>query len=374
MFKYKIQSTSGKARAGTFTTPHGEIKTPVFMPCGTKATVKTLDPIEVKQAGCQILLGNTYHLHMRPGSELIAKHGGLHKFMKWDSPILTDSGGFQVFSLGRTENNKPKITDDGVEFYSHLDGSKHFFSPDKAIQIQKNLGADIIMAFDECAPGDSSHAYAKQAMERTHKWAVQSVDAFKKYCDPAKQTIFPIVQGVIYPDLREESAKFIAGLDTAGIAIGGLSVGESKENMYGMIDVVVPNLPDSKPRYLMGVGSPEDLIEGVYRGIDMFDCVLPTRIARHGAFWTKAGRQNLMNSKYRENLELLEEGCDCSTCLAGYSSSYIAHLIREKEVYGMRLLSIHNLRFLFRLMEQAREAILNGVYAEFRREFYENWK
>ena len=374
MFKYKIQSTSGKARAGTFTTPHGEIKTPVFMPCGTKATVKTLDPIEVKQAGCQILLGNTYHLHMRPGSELIAKHGGLHKFMKWDSPILTDSGGFQVFSLGRTENNKPKITDDGVEFYSHLDGSKHFFSPDKAIQIQKNLGADIIMAFDECAPGDSSHAYAKQAMERTHKWAVQSVDAFKKYCDPAKQTIFPIVQGVIYPDLREESAKFIAGLDTAGIAIGGLSVGESKENMYGMIDVVVPNLPDSKPRYLMGVGSPEDLIEGVYRGIDMFDCVLPTRIARHGAFWTKAGRQNLMNSKYRENLELLEEGCDCSTCLAGYSSSYIAHLIREKEVYGMRLLSIHNLRFLFRLMEQAREAILNGLYAEFRREFYENWK
>jgi queuine tRNA-ribosyltransferase len=374
MFEFKIESTSGKARAGTFSTPHGEIKTPVFMPCGTKATVKTLDPIEVKNAGCQILLGNTYHLHMRPGSELIEKHGGLHKFMKWDSPILTDSGGFQVFSLGRTENNKPKITDDGVEFYSHLDGSKHFFSPDKAIQIQKNLGADIIMAFDECAPGDSSHAYAKQAMERTHKWAVQSVEAFKKYCDPSMQTIFPIVQGVIYPDLREESAKFIAGLDTAGIAIGGLSVGESKENMYGMIDVVIPHLPDSKPRYLMGVGSPEDLIEGVYRGIDMFDCVLPTRIARHGAFWTKDGRQNLMNSKYRENLEILEEGCDCSTCLAGYSSSYIAHLIREKEVYGMRLLSIHNLRFLFRLMEQAREAIINNEFEAFRKEFYKRWR
>jgi queuine tRNA-ribosyltransferase len=374
MFNFTIQSTSGKARAGTFTTPHGEIKTPVFMPCGTKATVKTLDPIEVKQAGCQILLGNTYHLHMRPGADLVAKHGGLHKFMKWNGPILTDSGGFQVFSLGRTENNKPKITDDGVEFYSHLDGSKHFFSPDKAIEIQKNLGADIIMAFDECAPGDSNHKYAKQAMERTHKWAVQSVEAFKKYCDPNMQTIFPIVQGVIYPDLREESAKFIAGLDTAGIAIGGLSVGESKENMYEMIDVVIPHLPDSKPRYLMGVGSPEDLIEGVYRGIDMFDCVLPTRIARHGAFWTKDGRQNLMNSKYRENLEILEQGCDCSTCKQGYSSSYIAHLIREKEVYGMRLLSIHNLRFLFRLMEQAREAILNGEFESFREEFYKNWK
>ncbi len=211
-------------------------------------------------------------------------------------------------------------------------------------------------------------------MERTHKWALQSIEAFKKYCDPNKQTIFPIVQGVIYPDLREESAKFIAGLDTAGIAIGGLSVGESKENMYGMIDVVIPNLPDSKPRYLMGVGSPEDLIEGVYRGIDMFDCVLPTRIARHGAFWTKYGRQNLMNSRFRESLEILEEGCDCSTCVAGYSSSYIAHLIREKEVYGMRLLSIHNLRFLFRLMEQAREAILKGKFAEYRDEFYKNWK
>lgn len=374
MFKFKIESTSGAARAGTFSTPHGEIKTPVFMPCGTKATVKTLAPSEVKAAGCQILLGNTYHLHMRPGSELVAKHGGLHKFMNWDGPILTDSGGFQVFSLGRTENNKPKITDDGVEFYSHLDGSKHFFSPDSAIQIQKNLGADIIMAFDECAPGDSSFEYARQAMERTHRWAVESVEAFKRHCNPEEQTIFPIVQGVVYKELREESAKFIAGLDTAGIAIGGLSVGESKENMYGMIDAVVPHLPEAKPRYLMGVGSPEDLIEGVYRGIDMFDCVLPTRIARHGAFWTKNGRQNIMNSKYRDNLDVLEVGCDCFACESGYSTSYMAHLIREKEVYGMRLLSIHNLRFLFRLMEEARVAVLNGVYEEFRNDFYKNWK
>jgi queuine tRNA-ribosyltransferase len=374
MFKFKIESSSGASRAGTFTTPHGEIKTPVFMPCGTKATVKTLAPNEVKAAGCQILLGNTYHLHMRPGSELVAKHGGLHKFMKWDGPILTDSGGFQVFSLGRTENNKPKITDEGVEFYSHIDGSKHFFNPDRAIEIQRNLGADIIMAFDECAPGDSSHKYAKSAMERTHKWAKQSVEAFDKYCDPEKQTIFPIVQGVVYPDLREESAKFIAGLNTAGIAIGGLSVGESKENMYGMIDVVVPHLPESKPRYLMGVGSPEDLIEGVYRGIDMFDCVLPTRIARHGAFWTKSGRQNIMNAKYRDHLDVLEESCDCFACESGYSSSYIAHLIREKEVYGMRLLSLHNLRFLFRLMEQARFAVLEDRYEEFRSEFYKSWK
>lgn len=373
MFRFTIKSTSGKARAGTFTTPHGDIKTPVFMPCGTKATVKTLAPNEVKAAGCQILLGNTYHLHMRPGSELIAKHGGLHNFMKWDGPILTDSGGFQVFSLGRTENNKPKITDDGVEFYSHVDGSKHFFNPDRAIEVQRNLGADIIMAFDECAPGDSSHSYAKQAMERTHKWAVQSVDAFKKYCDPAMQTIFPIVQGVIYPDLREESAKFIAGLGTAGIAIGGLSVGESKENMYGMIEVVIPHLPENKPRYLMGVGSPEDLIEGIYRGVDMFDCVLATRIARHGAFWTKHGRMNIINSKYRSDFEVLEVGCDCQSCVEGYSAAYIAHLIREKEVYGMRLLSIHNLRFLFRLMEQARKAIQEDRYPEFREEFYKFW-
>jgi queuine tRNA-ribosyltransferase len=222
--------------------------------------------------------------------------------------------------------------------------------------------------------GDSSHDYARQAMKRTHKWAVQSVEAFRKHCNPEMQTIFPIVQGVIYEDLREESAKFIAELDTAGIAIGGLSVGESKENMYGMIDVVVPHLPESKPRYLMGVGSPEDLIEGVYRGIDMFDCVLPTRIARHGAFWTKHGRQNLMNTRFRESLEILEQGCDCFACVSGYSSSYIAHLIREKEVYGMRLLSIHNLRFLFRLMEHARVAVLAGQFEEFRNEFYKFWK
>lgn len=377
MFEFKIKNKANngsRARTAEFTLPHGTVQTPMFMPCGTKATVKTLTPEELKEIGAQVVLGNTYHLNLRPTSKLISDMGGLHNFMKWDSPMLTDSGGFQVFSLGKTEDKKPKIQEDGVEFYSYLDGSKHFFSPEKSIQIQKNLGADIIMAFDECAPGTSSHDYAKKAMVRTHNWLIRSLDEYKRICDPEKQTMFPIVQGVIYEDLRKESAEFIAAIDEVkGIAIGGLSVGESKEHMYGMIDIVCPILPSEKPRYLMGVGSPEDIVEGVDRGIDMFDCVLPTRIARHGAFWTPYGRQNLMNAKYARDESPLMDGCDCYACKK-FTKAYLHHLMKEGEMLGHRMLSLHNLRFLFRLTEDIREAINNGNFDEFKKEFFSNWK
>lgn len=373
MFEYNLEAVSGEARAGKFKTPHGDIQTPVFMPCGTKATVKTATTEELESIGTQILLGNTYHLNLRPTSELIRELGGLHKFMRWNGPILTDSGGFQVFSLGRSKDKVPKITEDGVEFYSYLDGSKHFFSPKRAMEIQVNLGADIVMAFDECAPGDSSHFYAKQAMERTHRWALESWNSFKQMADLEKQTMFPIVQGVIFEDLRKQSAEFMAAIDDVkGVAIGGLSVGESKEHMYGMLDVVSPILPTTKPRYLMGVGSPEDIVEGVARGIDMFDCVLPTRIARHGAFWTFEGRQNISNAKYAKDESPLMAESDCPIS-SKYSRAYLHHLMREGEILGHRMLTLHNLRFLFRLTQEIRKSILENRFESFRKEFYARW-
>ncbi len=370
MFELTLKKQDGKARFGTYKTPHGSFQTPNFMACGTKGSVKTLEMREVEELGSEIILANTYHLSLRPGADQVKKFGGLHKWIGWDKPLLTDSGGFQVFSLGE----RCKITDDGVEFHSPKNGDKHYFTPEKAIQIQEKLGADIIMAFDECAPGDSSHNYAKEAMERTHNWVLrckkehEKLQTMRQKAGRAEQALFPIIQGVVYDDLREESAKFMAELDLPGIAIGGLSVGESKEDMYRTIDVVVPHLPNDKIRYLMGVGSPEDLVEGVARGIDLFDCVLPTRLARHGAFWTPTGRHNIKNKKFEQDLTPLQKNCPCSTCKTT-TSSYIRHLYMEDELTALRLLTIHNLHFLLDLMQTMREHIQKGTFASFHKSF-----
>lgn len=362
MFTFKLQKRSNEscARLGVFSTPHGEIETPVFMPVGTKATVKSLDYKDLEALGTEIILANTYHMAMRPGSELVKRMGGLHKWMHWNKPILTDSGGFQVFSLKGTN----KITDDGVEFKSHLDGSKHFFTPEKAIQIQEELGADIIMAFDECAPADVDEKYARKAMERTHAWA--------KRCLAAKtrddQALFPIVQGSHFKNLREESAKFMASLDTPGVAIGGVSVGENFEQKFSAVDWAIPHLPENKPRYLMGVGTPNDILEAVDRGIDMFDCVLATRLARHGAFWDFTGRHDISNEKFKYDDAPL---CPEIPCYASqdFSRSYLRHLMVENEILGHRLLSLHNIAFLFHLMKQIRYHIANDSFAAFKKDF-----
>lgn len=381
MFDFRIEgkSTKSKARAGVVKTPRGEISTPVFMPCGTKATVKGIHPVELETIGCQVLLGNTYHLNLRPSSELIKEFGGLHDFMKWDKPILTDSGGFQVFSLQEFAKEggikKLKLKEDGVEFYSHIDGSKHKFTPRNVVDIQRNLGSDFMMVLDECAPGTSDEKYARVAMDRTHKWLVEALDYFKELGaeESLGQTLVPIVQGVVYPNLRAESARFINQLNTFMVAIGGLSVGESKEDMYGMVDVVVPELDEHKPRYLMGVGSPEDLVENVYRGIDMFDCVLPTRLARHNCFWDENGRHNIMNAKFQYDQTPLNENCPFFG-LNQFSKGYIRHLMKENEMLGARLLSLNNLWFLFDLCEKMRNAILEDRFEEFREGFWSKWK
>src|SRR6185295_10635641 len=354
MFQFDITARNDRARTGVFTTPHGNLITPVFAPVGTQATVKTLTPEHLKDINASLVLSNTYHLYLRPGDELVRDMGGLHKFMQWGRPMLTDSGGFQVFSLAQTR----KIDDDGVTFKSHIDGSTHRFTPEKSIAIQENLGADIIMAFDECSdPND--HAYTKLAMERTHRWAERSVRAQTR----ADQALFGIIQGGIDADLRAESARFIAALDTPGIAIGGLSVGETKEEMHAMLDAVTPLLPENKPRYLMGVGTPEDLINGVLRGIDIFDCVLPTRLARHHSAFSPQGRLNMMNASFARDERPVDETCDCYTCQT-FTRAYIRHLIVAKELLAGTLLSIHNLRALIRLMEQIRIYIAEGIFEE----------
>lgn len=354
MFEFKITSTSGRARTGVFSTPHGELQTPVFAPVGTQATVKTLTPEHLKDINASLVLSNTYHLYLRPGDELVRDMGGLHNFMQWPNPMLTDSGGFQVFSLSKIR----KIDEDGVTFRSHIDGSSHRFTPEKSIQIQENLGADIIMAFDECAdPND--HAYIKKAMERTHRWAVRSLEAHVR----ADQALFGIVQGGVDPDLRAQSAEFIASLPFPGIAIGGLSVGETKDEMHKTLDVVTPLLPENKPRYLMGVGTPEDLINGVLRGVDIFDCVLPTRLARHHAAFSSEGRLNLMNATFARDPRPIDETCDCYTCRT-FTRAYIRHLIAAKELLAGTLISIHNLRALIRLMEEIRAAVADGTFTD----------
>lgn len=361
-FSFQLIARQGRARAGVFHTPHGELLTPIFAPVGTQATVKAITPAQLHELRASLVLANTYHLYLRPGDELVKEMGGLHAFMNWPGPILTDSGGFQVFSLA--ENRK--IDADGVTFKSHIDGSIHRFTPEKSIAIQENLGADIIMAFDECAsPYD--RIYSEQAMQRTHIWAERCLNAKTR----PDQALFGIVQGGVFPDLRAASADFISSLDFPGIAIGGLSVGETKGEMNEILNVVDPRLPDLKPRYLMGVGSPEDLVAGVQRGIDLFDCVLPTRLARHNAALTRTGRLNLVNAVYTHDPAPIDPGCSCYTCQTS-SRAYLRHLIIAKEMLSATLLSIHNLHTLLELARQMRQAILDGRFDTFADEFFAN--
>ena len=358
-----IDPNSG-ARTGIFHTPHGDIETPIYMPVGTQATVKSLTPQELYEIGSQIILSNTYHLHLRPGEDIVKKAGGLHKFMDFNKPILTDSGGFQVFSL----SDLNKITEDGVEFKSHLNGERLFMNPEKCMQIQNDLGSDIIMAFDECSPYGATKDYAKKAMERTLRWLDRCYEVQKN----EHQMLFPIVQGNFYKDLRLESLQRTLPYVKCGIAIGGLSVGEPKQEMYDILDVLKPHLPETSPRYLMGVGSPDCLIEGVLRGIDMFDCVLATRIARNGTAFTSKGKIVVRNAKYKEDFTPLDDECDCYCC-KHYTKAYLRHLINTNEILGGRMLSLHNLRFLIKLMEDVRQSIKEDRFLEFREEFYKKY-
>lgn len=355
-FSYQLEAQDGAARAGIFHTPHGPLQTPVFAPVGTQAAVKAVSPRDLIDLGASLVLANTYHLYLRPGDELIRDLGGLHKFMQWNDPILTDSGGFQVWSL----NEINKIDDDGVTFRSHVDGSMHRFTPERAVKIQQNLGADIIMCFDECANPDD-YDYSRIALERTHRWACRCLDAWDNH---ERQALFGIVQGGIFPDLREQSAKALVPLDLPGYAVGGLSVGESKADMYRTLGLVTPMLPENKPRYLMGVGTIPDLIESVARGIDIFDCVLPTRIARHGAALTSRGQLNIHNAIHTRDSSPLDADCGCYTC-RNFSRAYIRHLVKSKEILGSTLLSIHNLQMLVHLAKDMRQAILEHRFSAF---------
>jgi queuine tRNA-ribosyltransferase len=365
MFTYEISAEDGgtRGRTGRFTTPHGPIETPVFAPVGTQATVKALRPRDLHDLRAELILSNTYHLYLRPGDELIRDLGGLHQFMRWDGPILTDSGGFQVFSLSDTRT----IDEDGVTFKSHLDGSRHRFTPEKSIAIQENLGADIIMVFDECPP-PTDHAYVKESLRRTHTWAARCRTAQTR----TDQALFGIVQGGIFRDLREESAAVLQTLDFPGYAIGGLAVGESKPDMYRVLEWMDPVLPREKPRYLMGVGAPEDLVNAVLRGVDIFDCVLPTRLARHGSAFVLGGRLNLRNAGHKRDAAPISADCTCETCRL-FSRAYLHHLVKANEILGHILLSLHNVHFLVDLMAQMRSAIQGGTLAPFAAEFLSHY-
>lgn len=351
------------ARLGIVHTPHGSFETPAFMPVGTQATVKTMSPEELKAMNAGIILSNTYHLWLRPGNDVIKEAGGLHKFMNWDRPILTDSGGFQVFSLSKFRD----IKEEGVHFRNHLNGDKLFLSPEKAMEIQNDLGSDIMMAFDECPPYPASHEYMKSSVERTSRWAERCLEAHAR---KDVQGLFGIIQGGEYEDLRKQSARDLVSLDFPGYAIGGLSVGEPKDVMNRALEFTTPLMPSDKPRYLMGVGSPDSLIDGAIRGIDMFDCVLPTRIARNGTLMTSTGRLNIKNAVYKRDFNPIDDKCDCYTC-KNYSRAYVNHLIRSDETFGIRLTSYHNLQFLLNLMEQVRQAIREDRLGDFREEFFE---
>jgi queuine tRNA-ribosyltransferase len=364
-FELLKESKDSMARLGKITTPHGEIETPIFMPVGTRGTVKAMTPEEVKILGAQIILANTYHLYLKPGHELISEAGGLHKFMNWDYPILTDSGGFQVFSL----SDLRKISEEGVEFRSHIDGSKHFIGPEKSMEIQNALGSDIMMCFDECTPYPSSYEYSKQSMEMTTRWAKRCKEYHK---NTDKQGLFGIVQGGMFKDLREQSARDLVEMDFPGYAVGGLSVGEPKDLMCDLLEFTTPLLPKNKPRYLMGVGTPDYLFEAVIRGIDMADCVLPTRLARNGTVLTSRGKLVIRNAKYAKDFSKLDPECDCYAC-TNYSRAYIRHLFNVGEILGARLTTIHNLYFLIKLMENIREAIKEDRLLEYKEEFYKKY-
>lgn len=357
-FSYELVHVDKKtgARAGILHTPHGDIETPIFMPVGTNSAVKMLINQDIEQTGAQIILGNSYHLYLRAGTKLIKKFGGIHGWMNWNKPVLTDSGGFQVFSLAQMR----KITEEGVKFSDPKDGSKHFISPEKSMEIQEDIGADIIMAFDVCSPFPCSYDEAKSAMERTHRWLER---CFKAKTNP-KQALFPIVQGAFFDDLRKESASVISSYDAVGYAIGGLSVGEDKETMNHFVELTAPLLPQNKPRYLMGVGTPEDLLDCIKRGVDMFDCVLPTRNARHGSFFTPQGKKCIKNKQFQEDASPLDEMCDCYAC-KNHSKAYIRHLFRCQEATAATLMSIHNIKFLIDFAKECRKAILNDEFEEF---------
>ena len=361
---FTLEKTDGQARAATLSTPHGTIQTPIFMPVGTQGSVKSLDPNDLHGLGAQIILGNTYHLYLRPGDEMIARRGGLHTFMRWDKPILTDSGGFQVFSLSALR----KITDEGVEFSSHIDGSKHMFTPEKVISIQKNLGSDIMMVLDECVPYGADRAYTQKSLKTTTAWAKRCREAYK-HGETGDQLMFGIIQGGFFKDLRSQSAAEIMDIPFEGYALGGLSVGESKTEMLDMLEHTTPLLPTDKPRYLMGVGAPMDLLNGIRRGVDMFDCVLPTRNARNGTLFTSQGKVNIKRAEYKEDDGPLDPQCSCYTCRT-FSRAYLRHLYVAKEILSYRLNTIHNLHFLLDLVRGAREAILENRFEA----YYQRWK
>ncbi len=364
-FEFSIDGSQGSARAGRFITPHGAVDTPAFMAVGTQATVKTLDPADLHELGARMILGNAYHLHLRPGDELIRDLGGLHEFMAWDGPILTDSGGFQVFSLEGLRT----ISEDGVEFRSHIDGSTHVFTPESVMQIENNLGADVIMQFDHVIPGQSDETAARDASERSIRWLERCAAEFARIGAGARQALFPIVQGGIHESLRVAAARAIRERgDWIGYGIGGLSVGEAKPDMYRVLEVVDGELPRDRPRYLMGVGFPEDLVEGVLRGVDLFDCVAPTRMGRNGTAFTRDGRLNIKRAECRADRRPLDDSCECSACRR-FSRAYIRHLFTSDEVLGLRLLSLHNVHFLVRLMRDARSAILDGTIGAWSREW-----
>ncbi|HEY1951787.1 MAG TPA: tRNA guanosine(34) transglycosylase Tgt [Gemmatimonadaceae bacterium] len=358
-FSFRIESTAGAARAGVFSTPHGPVETPAFMPVGTLASVKALDPDDLVAMGATMILGNAYHLHLRPGDEVVREMGGLHAFMGWGRPILTDSGGFQVFSLAQLRT----VDEQGVEFQSHIDGSRRFFTPESVMQIERNLGADVIMQFDHVIPGQSDESSARDASDRSIRWLARCLAEIERLPLPSSrfpQALFPIVQGGIHPHLRREAATAIREMhDWPGFGIGGLSVGEEKEAMYEMIEVVDDELPKTHPRYLMGVGFPEDLVEGIRRGVDLFDCVAPTRMGRNGAVFTSEGRLNIKRTEYRTDPRALDPDCGCSAC-SRFSRAYIRHLFVSDEILGLRLLSLHNVHFLLSLARAARQAILGG--------------
>jgi queuine tRNA-ribosyltransferase len=363
-FTFEIKANHRRARAGIFHTPHGSLLTPLFAPVGTQATVKAVTPAQLEELDASLILANTYHLYLRPGDEIISNLGGLHVFMHWNRPLLTDSGGFQVFSLADNRT----IDADGVTFKSHIDGSIHRITPEKSIGIQENLGADIIMAFDECG---SPYEFEKNktAMERTHAWAERCLRAKTR----SDQALFGIIQGGVYSELRKQSVKFLSSLDLPGYAIGGLSVGEKKAETLAVLEQVDDWLPQNKPRYLMGVGSPEDLVSGVQRGVDIFDCVLPTRLARHHAALTRTGRLNIANARYIDDETPIDEHCSCYAC-RNFSRAYIRHLVLAKEILGPTLLTIHNLNTLFVLMKDIRQAILDGQFEQFATNFLEQWE